>query len=1265
MLKHSDILQKLNTLQKIAIVASGLKEEELAKAGLPPVHAARLDELGERLGVRYQSALRSFNPRLIEKMTEELTAKGGQEGSKLFITPDLKTAVNPYEEGLSEDPYLNGVMGGEILKAIKSAGGASGLYRPSASEREVSFLDVRENGAAVHELLVKPFIMSVEKEACDALFADPSREGKGYYAVNRAIFNEAQSGLFGEPFIVGDGNYPASDAVSLLSGKVTLGGCAIPLGRAAERFEKLTEYEREGSVAHRETEEALRDGSAINSQMLDEAADAVIDFVLALQKLEVRGDNTAGFAADTADEILTDIPAEPTAPAPATADDVPPENTAATDGIAPNGTADVTEETSENVAATSEDTVENATSASNEDITSNTNTTFAHASAESSTINSASGVKPAAAVAAEESIVLLKNSGILPLKEGAKIAVLGYAYSDVSALSARYAVTGAAKGYDHARARSDSYLPAALRATNGADAVLVFLTSDAAGRELALPPNRIALLDAVKKAGKRAIAVVLGDLPVDMSFDGLVDALLLAPADGPFAGEALARIISGEANPSGKLTRTLIDGADGYFRSLRADKDGGRTRIGVFTGYRRYLTEGKKARYPFGFGLSYTRFRYSDCTINSERAEFTLTNCGSADGAEVVQLYVGVPSSSRVQPVKQLRAFQKVFLKAGESRRVTIPLTDKTFESYDPAVCSDDVEEGEYALYIGSSSQDIRLTCKLRRGGVERVALGERRADYFPDGDFGDAGEVARASRIRRQRPEAPEKIKNARTAVLYAMPAVALVFFILVSTVILAYALDYILLSYADAMTVEWALYVIAVGVLALFPLLGSLNRKRLVRVRTVAFVVTPLLIAVCFVLGGILLSGNGGTAEDVAFRIVTCFAVGTPIAAVVAFLLERQLYKTKTGENRWDKYYFVRDGEREVTPDAQFEDAFSLAEEERARRAEIVAESEEPAPVREAVRFYDKQLTYVQMLKDLSLFLKERGLAVEDDSLKNYVAAIFSSRLVIVPKGGGAALATAAAEYFGKRAYIDNAEGYERYSDMFMQWKKGGNASYPTNLSVALVMARRESAFLHTVVLRHVKKSALGSLFAPFADVLSRRREALPAAGGKELRLPPNVLVVVEVEDESAFSIPPQIAEVAASVAPTAAECEPAARKSVMQAVGFERMEAMLTPVRDYYPLDEELWKKVDLLDEKCRAAHIGNRLWIKLETHSAILMACGGDANYALDGAIASELSAWLSSVWNGEADGELTATLEEIFGEGRLPRTAAALKGGEGE
>jgi len=135
-----------------------------------------------------------------------------------------------------------------------------------------------------------------------------------------------------------------------------------------------------------------------------------------------------------------------------------------------------------------------------------------------------------------------------------------------------------------------------------------------------------------------------------------------------------------------------------------------RYREGLYVGYRYYETANIPVLFPFGFGLSYTTFAYSDLQVSQEEVRFTLKNTGRMDGAEIAQLYVSKPSGQVYRPAKELKGFRKVFLKAGESKTVTIPLDDKAFRYFNVKTNRFEVEGGEYQILIGASVADIRLS---------------------------------------------------------------------------------------------------------------------------------------------------------------------------------------------------------------------------------------------------------------------------------------------------------------------------------------------------------------------------------------------------------------------------------------------------------------------------------------------------------------------------------------------------------------------------
>ena len=141
-------------------------------------------------------------------------------------------------------------------------------------------------------------------------------------------------------------------------------------------------------------------------------------------------------------------------------------------------------------------------------------------------------------------------------------------------------------------------------------------------------------------------------------------------------------------------------------------------REGLYVGYRYYETVDKVVRYPFGYGLSYTTFAYSDLKATEKEATFTITNTGEKDGAEIAQLYIAKPDAEIFRPAKELKGFAKVFLKADESKTVTIPLDDKAFRYWNVKTDRWEIEGGNYQILIGASVQDIRLKAEIAVQGT-------------------------------------------------------------------------------------------------------------------------------------------------------------------------------------------------------------------------------------------------------------------------------------------------------------------------------------------------------------------------------------------------------------------------------------------------------------------------------------------------------------------------------------------------------------------
>lgn len=344
---------------------------------------------------------------------------------------------------------------------------------------------------------------------------------------------------------------------------------------------------------------------------------------------------------------------------------------------------------------------------------------------------------------AEESVVLLKNEGnILPLKAGSRVAVIGQAaffsegraqsfmqYLSAADEAAGFQFVGYADGYEIGADRSDALIPEACELARTADVALVFLGPGArredvaASRCVKLPPNQLALVDAIGKVCEKTIAVTTDDCQTDMSFDKRCAAVLVSPPLEKYGAQALINLLTGRSNPSGKLAATRYDDADETFAQLRLCKRLGKNKVGTFFGYRHYDTSGISARYPFGFGLSYTKFEYSELRESKEEVRFLLKNTGEAAGAEIVQVYVGKQDSEAIRPRKELKGFAKIYLQAGESTEVCVKFGPDDFVIFDEKG-NPVTERGEYQVYVGASVSDVRLTGRIF---VEGETLGKNK----------------------------------------------------------------------------------------------------------------------------------------------------------------------------------------------------------------------------------------------------------------------------------------------------------------------------------------------------------------------------------------------------------------------------------------------------------------------------------------------------------------------------------------------------------
>lgn len=236
-----------------------------------------------------------------------------------------------------------------------------------------------------------------------------------------------------------------------------------------------------------------------------------------------------------------------------------------------------------------------------------------------------------------------------------------------------------------------------------------------------IPYGQVELIQEVVKANPRTIVVMIAGSPLNMAaVDICSPAIVWAWFNGMEGGNALVDVLSGKVNPSGKMPFTTPVSLDQSPAHALGNFPGRDLKVNyeedILVGYRWFDTKGLPVVYPFGYGLSYTTFDYSNLNTDKKtydqadtiQATFTLTNTGDREGAEVAQLYVSDPVCSVMRPVKELKGFKKVFLKPGESRRITLNIPVSSLAFYSEAQSQFVVEPGEFILQLGASASDIK-----------------------------------------------------------------------------------------------------------------------------------------------------------------------------------------------------------------------------------------------------------------------------------------------------------------------------------------------------------------------------------------------------------------------------------------------------------------------------------------------------------------------------------------------------------------------------
>ncbi len=371
---------------------------------------------------------------------------------------------------------------------------------------------------------------------------------------------------------------------------------------------------------------------------------------------------------------------------------------------------------------------------------------------------------------ATEGAVLLKNNGGLPLNKDEPLLVIGEMFEkmryqgagsslispallsspkdtfDQNGISYKYA-----KGYESNKtAVNETLIKEALLASKYFDKVILFvgLTDDSESEggdriDMSLPQNQLELIDALIRDNKKIVVVLFGGSSIELPFYENVDSILDMYLAGQNGGEATYELLFGLKNPSGRLAETWpISYDDVPFGNEYANTPQDVYKESIYVGYRYYVTANKGARFPFGYGLSYTTFEYANLKVEQKEKEILVkvdvTNTGLLRGSEVVQIYVSAPKENIHKPIRELKGFTKVELGVNETKTVSLSLNKEELKLWDINENRFVLENGEYDIQVGKNSSDIVLSQKIVIKGEKVTKTTQKAYEMLNFDDFGD-----------------------------------------------------------------------------------------------------------------------------------------------------------------------------------------------------------------------------------------------------------------------------------------------------------------------------------------------------------------------------------------------------------------------------------------------------------------------------------------------------------------------------------------------
>lgn len=730
MYTYHHVIRRLTEADKIRLLTDlySLSSPELQERGIPQVNCATLREglCGDTSAELPSPAAlaRSWNGELMTEAAGEATRRLTARGINHILLPPAGSAIVSDGERLSEDPLLSGALSGALLAGVNQAGLTATAAGYGFTPADSGAMDTPATRRFTAEHMEYPYHALTRRGSLLGLILETS-------APTPEAFNKEGR------FLLRRRANDRETVTALTRGELVIQGSAQGLVSALHTYRRLKTAITHGKATMGELETAILEGEAMSEETLDAALDRLLLFAAAVRE---------GATLKTpppAPAPAADISHEE-APAPEIADTKDSAPTFPTNEQDPGENQDESPTERENAVENHTDTPTDAADASEGPTESPVSP--AEEPPVTPSFDTASDTPPAApapdclsARALDGATVLLENRDrLLPLQKPTRICVLGDlarengdVLSLIEAINRRgHTYVGYARGYDPATPRNDALTAEAVALAAESDVMLIFVGTESGKSRL--PAAQLALLDEVSrltagtggKTEKKTVVILSSEVAPDMGFIRTaakpMAGLLLTPLGVKGAALHAVETVLGDRAPMGHLTETLTDPAH-----PAADRRG--YKIGPFVGYRYYDTVGSGAVYPFGHGLSYTKFRYSALKVSPDGSvTFTVQNVGNREGTAIPQVYLGMRDSAVLRPKKELVGWATVTLMPKEARTVTLSWGDLLFLSEGIR------EKGTYRLSVGESVSDIRLSADVPAGEDAVLPDNAKLHEYLP-----------------------------------------------------------------------------------------------------------------------------------------------------------------------------------------------------------------------------------------------------------------------------------------------------------------------------------------------------------------------------------------------------------------------------------------------------------------------------------------------------------------------------------------------------